>query len=448
MTILSGAIDLVRGLGLTRLARSTASLSLGTLVSQVVGLATTPILTRLYSAHDFGLLSLVLSAAALLAPIACLRLDLSIPIPRTQQMATALLQSGALCTLIVALAITGTACAFLALGTTLPSIGAPLYLVYLGVMVATSSATLLLNGWLTRLTRFRAIAINLGLLSVITAASQITFAAGGSSPHSLILGLLLGQIVSVGYLCWAGVANLPRRVRTSRLSRLRLALFAYRRFYIWSTPGSVFNAASLQLAPLAALFLFGPEATGLLYLANRIVTVPLYLVASTLLRVMVSETTRLVSKEPARLFTLFKMTSLSAFALSAPGLALFFVGSDLVGLMFGAAWRPAGQLAAILYVNVWFGILAGSCSNLSLLGHNKSETLWEVARFISLGGVAASAFFTHPTITVFAIEISACFSLFYLVLFAMNWRAYGRLAKVGKRLGSGISDGLSDTDAH
>src|SRR5690625_2019398 len=67
--------------------RGMLTLFMGAGLARVVGIASIPILTRIYSPDDYGVLALYTSFVAVLAPILSLRYVQAIPLPKTDAMA-------------------------------------------------------------------------------------------------------------------------------------------------------------------------------------------------------------------------------------------------------------------------------------------------------------------------------------------------------------------------
>src|SRR5690606_41413382 len=63
--------------------------------------AALPILTRLYSPEDFGVLAVYASVLALISVVSCLRLEIAIPIPKERSQAIDLLFLSLLSALLV-----------------------------------------------------------------------------------------------------------------------------------------------------------------------------------------------------------------------------------------------------------------------------------------------------------------------------------------------------------
>lgn len=71
------------------LGRHILSLTTGNVVSQVIGLTTMPVITRLYTADTYGVFSIFLALVAMLAPISCLQYEVAIALPHARVAALA-----------------------------------------------------------------------------------------------------------------------------------------------------------------------------------------------------------------------------------------------------------------------------------------------------------------------------------------------------------------------
>src|SRR5690554_1208562 len=67
--------------------RGMLTLIMGSGLARIVGLASIPILTRLYSPEDYGILAIYTSIVAVLVPVMTFRYVTAIPLPKTDAMA-------------------------------------------------------------------------------------------------------------------------------------------------------------------------------------------------------------------------------------------------------------------------------------------------------------------------------------------------------------------------
>src|SRR5690554_1776955 len=71
--------------------RGMLTLALGSGIGRLIGIALIPVLTRIYTPDDFGVLAVYTALVAILAPLVTLRYVLALPLPRHDGMALNLL---------------------------------------------------------------------------------------------------------------------------------------------------------------------------------------------------------------------------------------------------------------------------------------------------------------------------------------------------------------------
>ena len=87
----------------TSFAGDVLKLVSGTTIAQLIGILASPILTRLYAPEAFGALALFTSITSILGVIACLRYELAIMLPESDEDAANLLGVSLLSALLIAL---------------------------------------------------------------------------------------------------------------------------------------------------------------------------------------------------------------------------------------------------------------------------------------------------------------------------------------------------------
>ncbi|HAV38196.1 MAG TPA: hypothetical protein DCX52_17920 [Massilia sp.] len=103
----------------------------------------------------------------------------------------------------------------------------------------------------------------------------------------------------------------------------------------------------------------------------------------------------------------------------APSLVLFLFSPQLFGWVFGAAWRPAGELARILAPLCFLGFIASPLSYVFFVaGKQKMELLWQVALFLMTFSVFVAPLTLHQSLLTYAIGRS----LLYLVYLYLSHR--------------------------
>ena len=318
-------------------------LSFGTLAGRLIALAALPLSTRLYAPEDFVLLAVFLALVNTLAVVACLRLEIAIPIVETDAEAADLL---ALALLIAAgLAIVIGVPALLMpdrvagwLGN--PAIAPFLWLVPLGVAMAGSYSAL--QYWTTRARRFGDIArTSVGqALAGVTA----TLALGwlGVAPFGLLVGNVLNNGAGGISLAVRALRHKHTATRGIRLRDLGVTLRRNRRYPIFSIPEALLNTASVQLPVLVIAAQAGLEA-GFLLLAMQMMTAPMTVLGNSLSLVYVSRAPQEYQAGSLAPFTLGIMRRLVVVGVG-PLLLAGATAPHVFPWLFGPSWERSGEI--------------------------------------------------------------------------------------------------------
>jgi O-antigen/teichoic acid export membrane protein len=333
--------QLARLLPKNAFARGVGVLVGGTAGAQVLTVLATPLLTRLYTPDDFGLVAVYGGLLALVGVVSSLRYELAIPLPEDDQEAAHVV---ALSLLIVLGTTALSTVLVLFFGTSIvkalgvPRLAGYLWLLPIGALL--SGAYAVFNYWSIRTKRFSAIAetrVRQALASV--AVQLMAFKAGGVA---LLFAAVVGQSVGTATLGKPALTRAEFKNITWR--GIGRAGSRYRRFPIFSTWEGFFNTAGLQLPPLMFAGLFGPAAAGLYALANRVLSLPMSLIGSAIGQVFFSNAAEAYRADKLGPLVAQLHARLAHIGLP-PTLLLIMAGPDLFGVVFGSAWRPAGEFA-------------------------------------------------------------------------------------------------------
>lgn len=324
--------------------RSVSVLVGGTAFAQVLMVLVLPLLTRLYTPDDLSVLAVYTSLLGIISGAACLRFDITIPMPEQDQDAANLLGMAlgiaAIISMIVALSV------FFFSEEVVHLVGQPqlqpyLWLLPVGVFFSASYSAL--QFWFTRKKDFPAIARTRIGQAIGGSGTQVAFGLLGFTP----LGLILGQMISSG----AGAVSLGFRalkldyILFKKMTRadIRRLFYEYDRFPKYSTIEVLVNSAGIHLAVIMiAALAVGPEA-GFFFLALRVMQAPLALVGAATAQVYLSR-----APEEQRTGNLGSFTAklLNGLLKTGVGPLIFLgvVGPDAFSVIFGEKWRHAGEL--------------------------------------------------------------------------------------------------------
>ena len=352
------------------LLHSVGTLVGGTAVAQGLAVLALPLLTRLYTPAEFSVLAVYASLLGILTVVACLRLEIAIPLPERDEDAASLLAlslaSGLALSLLVALGVLlfhGQITAALRV----PAFSPYIWMVPVGMWLASAYAAF--QFWSTRKKKFPRIARTRMTQALGGVGLQGIAGALGAGP----LGLLLGHMFSGG----AGFVGLARdawkhdraALRTVTPASMRAVLRQYSRFPKYSALEALANTAGSQVPViLIAALAIGPEA-GYLMLATRVMAAPMSLVGGSVAQVFLAH-----APEELRAGRLGEFTArvLGGLLKTGVGPLMFaaLVAEPLARILLGEKWARSGELVA--WLAPWF-ILQFLASPVSMVMHVQSR---------------------------------------------------------------------------
>lgn len=337
--------------------RNLALVAGGTAAGQALTILASPVLSRLYSAEDFGLMSVYGSMTAMIAVVATLGYHQAIPAPEDDR-------DGANLTLL-SLLIVSVISLLSALALTLgkPQLeryfglaGFSRYLLAVPVGVLGLSAYEVLSQWIARRKAFGLLAKT----SVQRGGMQTGAQLIGGFAHVGALGLVVGQLLGQ----WGGTLQLatrawrndPERFRAVTSRSLVDTAWRFRRFPFFTLPGTVFNAVDANVAPLLFAHFFGAAVTGYFALGNRLVAVPFMLIANSAQRVFYPAAA--TAKQSGTLAKETGDTYLNLLRVVLPiVLVMTACAPELFIVLMGAEWREAGVYMQWLSLRACFTIV-------------------------------------------------------------------------------------------
>src|SRR5690625_1200619 len=326
-----------------RFARSVSILAGGTALAQFLGILAAPLLTRLYSPEDFGILAAFVALLAIVGVISTLRYDAAIPLPGSDREAAHVLGLS-FCALGFFALLTSMGVYFwgdsIAGLIKLPELAPYLWLLPIGIVLAGLYEVLI--NWGIRVRAFPLMARS-KLYQVIT---QLGVQLGCFSLGPF--GLLLGQTIGSGAGAMGFATFLTRQrwalLRQLRAAELWAAAWRYRRFPLFSTWASGCNTLSTQVPPLMLAAFFSPTAAGLYALSHRVLALPMGMMGQAIGDAFLAEAAeaRREGGLPALVLSIYEKLVQIAMP---PAVLLVLIGPELFALVFGPEWRMGGTFA-------------------------------------------------------------------------------------------------------
>jgi O-antigen/teichoic acid export membrane protein len=331
----------------------------GTAFGQLVTILISPILTRLYSANDFGILAIYISFAGILAVIITLRFEDAIVLPSNDNQAVDLA--------ILGLGISFTFSflffmIFLLFRSPIlnllkqPELGIYLFLIPLSTFFYGSYQVL--SYWMSRKRQFNPLAASKTIKEISTGGIQLGF--GGiyyTGSLGLIIGQILGNASAAGFLFFKSVADLRPRFTSELFKNLRNVFVSYKQFPLYTTWAALTSSLSQNLPAILLAVFFSPAIAGYFAIATRVLTVPSILIGNSVRQVYYPKASEL-RNEGKSIFKLFKSTTMTLIYIGLIPTGIIGIwGEPLFLVVFGESWGEAGLYAAILSPALFIGFI-------------------------------------------------------------------------------------------
>lgn len=326
-----------------------------TVLGQILGLAVTPVLSRLYSVADFGISSLFFTIVSLLTTVCCLSYHSAINLPKRDEDAANIV---VLCFSLIAITAILTTVVFnifsADIGRILNAPGLSGYLFLLPFAIIVNSVGFVLGCWLSRKQQFGTMAKGNLFSSVTGKATSLGF--GITSPSSF--GLILGTIINDATIA---LISLRKTIEDLQLFRkasyqnLKQLAIRYKKFPLYNLPSSLANSGSVQLTPFLIVFFFSPVVVGYYAMAHMVLQLPSRLMGNALASVFYQKAcvernlTGSISHVVKTVHT--RLISIGTFTC----LILMIIGPELFTFALGDKWLSAGLYAQILAP--WFFVV-------------------------------------------------------------------------------------------
>jgi len=371
--------------------RDVGKLGGGAVLAQLVLVASSPILSRLYSPSDFGVLAQFTAILGIVSSIGCARYEAAIPLANDDAEGASVAAVG----IIVLGSVIALICLVLSLfGAHLTPRIAPqaprLCAWLLPLALFGTSSYQIATYWAIRTKSYASVAGTKIYQAAVTSVVPMCLAAVPAiGPVGLLLGATLGS--GVGALRLARVSKLLNWLTRDRFrwASLKRNAAHHARTATASSLSGTMNLAASQAPLLLMTAYFGPVKTGFLFLAMRLISATDVLIGNAVGQVFFGEAAASFREDPARLRSLFIKTVVALAIPSAViSAGIWLLAPFAVTLVFGKAWSEAGFYAHWLALRFLASMVCSPVSTVAfILGKQLQQVVWEVVR--TVGAVLA-----------------------------------------------------------
>ena len=346
----------LKELAQNKFLKNVSTLAFGTIISQAIVVLSSPLLTRIFTVEDFGVLQIFTSITVFFAVISTGRYELAIGLPKEDDDALKIIK------LIIFLGFAISIFYFIIIFVlkfflkyedyTRFLVGnnayvAPIYIFFIAIFSA-------LSYWNQRKKKYKLITYSNAIQVISATFFSIVFGFLGFH-EGMIWSLVIGIIVACLYILIK--ENLILVIWTQKNNLLALAK-VYKSFPRYMIFSDLSLTASQQFIPLIFSVLYSNTIVGLYSLANRMLRLPNIVLTSSIANVFRNDAIDEI-RNKGNCEELYISTFKKLIFMSLPIYILVFIFSPIIFiLIFGVKWELAGYFARVLSTMLLFEFVA------------------------------------------------------------------------------------------
>ncbi len=397
-------------------AKNVLTLMTGTLVAQAIPIAISPVLTRIYTPDDFGVLALFVAITSILGTIATGRYEMAIMLPEKDEDAVNILALSFVINLTISISsfiivlLFGDLIVNL-LGNTEIKFWlyfAPLVIFLTGVFSSLYYFNNRIKKYkdLRNATVIRAVALSVCQISIGFLKQGVT-------------GLISGQIISSFFANIKLLKNITNNkilLKSISKENIKKQAVRYKKFPQYLMLAHGVNSLSGQSHIILFTSFFSASLVGFLSLAQKLLGMPTQLVAKSIGDVFLQKAT-VEYRDKKECVALYKNTLKKLIILSIlPFIVLFFIAPSLFAFVFGEPWRVSGEYVQVLIPMYFLQFVTTPLSNMFLVSEKQSLDLyWQIYRLVVAVVAIAIGYFVFNDAYITVILFSLAHSSAYLI---------------------------------
>ena len=321
--------------------RDSAKLLSANVIAQAIGLLAYPILTRLYSPDDFGLLYIFTSIAGVLVLLGTAGYQFAVPLPKDEKDGAACFHVGLVCLAgILLLLILSLPFANSIVGLfDAPQLAK--WYCFLPLYVALLCLWNLMNGWYTRCRQFGSIGSYQVSNSLVSVTLKLLLGWKGIS-SGLMIGAVATPPVSVGISAVSARKHL-RDLFFWDSDKCKRMFTVYKNFPLFTLPQSLINQFFGNLPAYLLAPQFGQSALGLWSMALILSFTPVNTICNSIYQVLLANVSGCVNNNESVRHIFVRFERLVLVTIIPLFTVLFFILPSFTGWLLGAEWIEVGH---------------------------------------------------------------------------------------------------------
>jgi lipopolysaccharide exporter len=382
----------------------------GTIIGKAILMIGTPVLSRLFTPEDFGILGVFTALLGFLTIYSTLRYTRAILLPKHLEFSAALFLLSICALFFTTVTITiviSVANQSIVSVLNTPQLETLIFLIIPAMFIAGLYDTI--EYWSTKNSNFKELSISHISRNSGTLASQVGLGFAGFGSGGLIIGFIVGKLLSATILFCQVVKSQINLFRNSaKIKYLLYAAKRYKNFPIYSLPSNLLSKGSGSAVPILFSALFSPHVAGLYWFTRRLISIATDSLGKSVRQVFAQEASSLVNQKK-NIYRLYLKNTLGLTALGAlPVLLITIFAPPLFEIVFGAEWREAGILAQWMVVMGFVEFISHPSTELIyILNYQKWQFYFQVVvSFFRIGSILYGSFIGDYYLAIVLLSLS------------------------------------------
>lgn len=372
---------LLKKIGSSDFIKNSLTLSGGVALAQVLPFLFYPVLGRIFTAEEFGLLAVLTSITSVLAVVGSGKYESGILVAGDKNEAANL----ALFAVVMGLATMAVSWVLMQFVLIRP-LTAWLDEPQLGhwIFVCPLAAFFIIvfnvyNEWCVRESYFKALSVNKIVNSAAITLSKTLLGFVKICSQGLVVGDLVGRAISAVGCVVRALYHDGNTFRQTRWAEMRRCAVKFKEFPKYTMPGQLLNTIGQAIPILLITAFFSKDEVGQFSMAMTIFAIPINVI-STALRDVYRQRANEEYRQRGECLASFDRLLKLLLLLGGAGLLLFvWFLPWLTQLFLGAQWLPAGQYAQILAPAMVLSLVAGPLSGIFIVTEKlRAFFYWQV----------------------------------------------------------------------
>jgi O-antigen/teichoic acid export membrane protein len=361
----------------------------GTIVSQLIPIAISPVISRLFTPADFGVYSLYTAITGILWIFTSLKYNQAIVIAKNEEEASGLLIFSISSTIGISI-LSGLI--FFGFGDyILMWIGEPALSAWIWVI----PLTILFNGllitlvqWFNRKSKYKAMSEQKIVMSSTMAVSNLLTGFYNLTSNGLILSNFLGFFSGTFFLLFKGhvFSSIKQYYKVFTCRKWKTLLTKYKQFPLYSLPQALMFQLYIYLPVFFINSTFSSETLGAYTMTRRILVLPATVLIGSLGQVYYQKAAQMYASQRYKLYAFTRNTFILIFSTVAIGsLGVGYFLPDIFSFVLGADWVFSGVIGQYLLIYLVLYISISPFFQIYLVSkNNKFQFYWELFRLLTI----------------------------------------------------------------